>query len=235
MLFVLALSLVEKLPAVEKISFQSSNKQAKLVELFTSQGCSSCPPTEKWLNSFLQKKDLWQEFVPLAFHVDYWDYLGWKDIYAKKEFTKRQYAYKKNRNVRSVYTPAVLINGKEYRGGVIPQSKNSVGVLSGVFENQRFVVSYSDKSQNLQLNIALLGFGGVINILRGENAGKALPHEFVVLDHQKIFKAKKIDINQWSFDFLTKDMQSKAKKFAIALWVSDKKSKKIVQSTGFWL
>ena len=235
LLSILFLSLLGILQAGENISFQSSNKQARVIELFTSQGCSSCPPTEKWINNFLKKKNLWQDFVPLVFHVDYWDYLGWKDIYAKKEFTQRQYDYKKNGNVGSIYTPGVLINGKEYRGGIILQSKKLVGVLSGIFKNQRVIVSYSEKSQNLELNIALLGFGVVTNILRGENAGEALPQEFVVLSYQKFFKEKKIDINQWDFDFLTENQQGKVKKFAIALWVSDQKSKKIVQATGFWL
>ena len=71
------------LQAKEKsIHLSSQNKQFILIELFTSQGCSSCPPAEKWLNQFIKDKELWEKYIPVAFHVDYWDYLGWKDPYS---------------------------------------------------------------------------------------------------------------------------------------------------------
>ncbi|MDQ3115241.1 MAG: DUF1223 domain-containing protein [Verrucomicrobiota bacterium] len=64
-----------------------------LLELFTSEGCSSCPPAEAWLSKLKDDPGLWRDFVPLAFHVDYWDRLGWRDPFASKVWTSRQYEY----------------------------------------------------------------------------------------------------------------------------------------------
>src|SRR5689334_11142529 len=71
-------------------SFQSFETQTPLLELFTSEGCSSCPPAEKWLTGLKPSSGLWKDFVPVAFHVDYWDYLGWRDPWSSKTFTDRQ-------------------------------------------------------------------------------------------------------------------------------------------------
>lgn len=94
-LIVLSLSLVliEVSIAEDKVKFQSSVKQTTLIELFTSQGCSSCPPADRWLNSFTDDPRLWKEIVPIAFHINYWDRLGWKDPFATEKFTERQYNY----------------------------------------------------------------------------------------------------------------------------------------------
>src|SRR5580693_7997010 len=87
------------------LSFQSSNKQTSLLELYTSEGCSSCPPAETWLSRLKASPGLWGDFVPVAFHVDYWDYLGWRDPWAKSEFSNRQRAYAARWHSQSVYTP----------------------------------------------------------------------------------------------------------------------------------
>jgi len=89
----------------EDIEFNSGNKKVALVELYTSQGCSSCPPADEWLNTLKDKPGLWSKFVPVAFHVDYWDYLGWKDSFSKKEYSSRQRLHRKQGNVKVVYTP----------------------------------------------------------------------------------------------------------------------------------
>jgi hypothetical protein len=221
------------LQAEEKIHFQSTNKQATLIELFTSQGCSSCPPAERWVNSFLKEEGLWRDFVPVAFHVDYWDYLGWKDIYAQKKFTNRQRTYRISGNLRSVYTPAVLLNGREWRGGSFPEAKAQVGILSGVLENNRLMISYSEQTENLELHIALLGFDIKTNVLRGENANNILPQEFLALAHQKVSKDKASD-NRWNIE-LMKNPRPEIKKVAVAVWVSNKTTMQTVQATGFWL
>src|ERR1043166_2112982 len=99
-------------------TFESGDTQTALVELFTSEGCSSCPPAEKWLSAFKSNPDLWKKTVPVAFHVDYWDHLGWTDRFAKPEFTVRQQRYAAGFGGDSVYTPGFVINGKEWRGWV---------------------------------------------------------------------------------------------------------------------
>ena len=79
-----------------------------VVELFTSQGCSSCPPADAFLGELAQRRDV----IALAFHVDYWDYIGWKDPFASPEFTQRQRGYARALNLRTVYTPQMVIDGR---------------------------------------------------------------------------------------------------------------------------
>src|SRR5438477_9939189 len=72
--------------------FESGPARVHLLELFTSEGCSSCPPAEAWMTKLKDNPGLWHDFVPIAFHVDYWDHLGWRDRFAAKEWTARQQA-----------------------------------------------------------------------------------------------------------------------------------------------
>ena len=78
-----------------------------VVELFTSQGCSSCPPADKMLHALAERDDV----IALALHVDYWDYIGWKDVFAQAKFSKRQREYAVVGGRRSVYTPQMVVNG----------------------------------------------------------------------------------------------------------------------------
>src|SRR6476469_6677200 len=106
----LALGLVLSARAAER-TFESAPQRTHLIELFTSEGCSSCPPAEAWLSKLKSESGLWKDFVPLAFHVDYWDRLGWRDPYAAKQWTARQYDYSSRWNSGSVYTPGFVLNG----------------------------------------------------------------------------------------------------------------------------
>ena len=92
--------------------FETGPQKTHLIELFTSQGCSSCPPAEGWLSKLKSEPGLWKNFVPLAFHVDYWDRLGWRDPFAAKEWTARQYQYSTNWKSESVYTPGFVLDGR---------------------------------------------------------------------------------------------------------------------------
>jgi hypothetical protein len=89
---------------------------AALLELYTSEGCNSCPPAERWLNSLTPGRSPHGQLVPLALHVDYWNYLGWPDPFAQKRFTERQVAYKAYTGARGVYTPQMFLGGREYLG-----------------------------------------------------------------------------------------------------------------------
>ena len=84
------------------------------VELFTSQGCSSCPPADAMLGKLTRRPDI----VALSFHIDYWDYIGWKDRFASKETTDRQRAYARTLNQRYVYTPEMVVDGRVHQPGV---------------------------------------------------------------------------------------------------------------------
>src|ERR1700756_4134568 len=102
-------------PASEPKTFQSGETQTSLIELFTSEGCSSCPPAEKWLSALKTNPELWKKIVPIAFHVNYWDRLGWRDRFSKPEFTERERRYAAVWGGDSVYTPCFALNGHEWR------------------------------------------------------------------------------------------------------------------------
>lgn len=96
-----------------------------VAELYTSEGCSSCPPADRWLSSQLTTPERSSSILALSFHVDYWNYIGWEDPYSKKQFTERQYAHKRAGNVSQIYTPQYVFSNREVRrwgqAGLIPQ------------------------------------------------------------------------------------------------------------------
>lgn len=84
-----------------------------VIELFTSQGCSSCPPADRLLHELSERDDV----ITLALHVDYWDYIGWKDVFAQPKFTKRQKRYAQAMDERMIYTPQIVVNGRVHAVG----------------------------------------------------------------------------------------------------------------------
>ena len=119
MRFALALLLV--LPAAPALAAgckaESGEKTVALVELYTSEGCSSCPPADRWLSALAERGFAPDRVVPLALHVDYWDYIGWKDPFAKALFSARQRELAAIARSRVVYTPQVVLAGKDYGMG----------------------------------------------------------------------------------------------------------------------
>lgn len=173
------------------ITVQSGPARVHLLELYTSEGCSSCPPAERWFSALAQNTHLWKRVVPLAFHVDYWDNLGWKDRLAAPGFTARQRTYAAAWGSGTVYTPGFVLDGREWRErdlGDIVSSEGNAGVLSATWrENGEVLVSFKDAAKGThgwQANAALLGFGLSSDVKSGENGGRKLSHDFVVLDHQ---------------------------------------------------
>ncbi len=114
--------------------FTSPERQVRLIELYTSEGCSSCPPADRWLSGLLTESHLWSSVVPIAFHVSYWDYLGWRDPFASEEYAKRQRIYASYGGT-NVYTPGFFVNGREWRGffenRVLPSPPN---LRPGIFK-----------------------------------------------------------------------------------------------------
>jgi hypothetical protein len=87
------LASVTSMRGAEEFEIRSGPERVSLLELYSSEGCSSCPPAEQWLGELRKDPRLWRSIVPVAFHVDYWDGLGWKDRFAQPQWTARQRAY----------------------------------------------------------------------------------------------------------------------------------------------
>ncbi|TNG00002.1 MAG: DUF1223 domain-containing protein [Gammaproteobacteria bacterium] len=236
--FSLLLLMVMPLKAGPVFSVHSSDKRTQLIELYTSQGCSSCPPAEQWLNKLVDHPELWESFIPLAFHVDYWDYLGWADLYANYGNTLRQKKYRSQGHILQVYTPGFVVDGAEWRGwfrrNPLPDKRLTTGILSAELQAGNLNVKYMPKpgemTEDLELNVAILGFGIETQVQRGENRNRKLQQEFVVLSHET---ARSGD-GQWEV-VMPKISKDLADRFALALWVNRPEDQRPLQATGSWL
>ena len=183
------------LAAAEPQNFSSGPARVSLVELYTSEGCSSCPPAEKWLGSFRDDAGLWKTFVPVAFHVDYWNQLGWPDRFSSKANTQREYAYAEAWGAGNVYTPCVVRDGAEWRapfdklragaGKISAAAGQPAGALTASYDGAvlraEFAPAAPRAGEHFEIHAALLGGGIVSKVSAGENSGETLRHEFVSL------------------------------------------------------
>jgi hypothetical protein len=132
-----------------------AKKLAGVVELFTSQGCSSCPPADALFEELAKRSDL----VALAYHVDYWDYLGWQDTLASPDNTARQNDYAKSFGARTVYTPQAVINGRTHVNGADRSE------VSGTLRK------LSSAGQGMNVDIKVMHAGDSVVIDAGEGVG----------------------------------------------------------------
>ena len=162
-----------------------------VVELFTSQGCSSCPPADAFLHKLADREDV----IALAMHVDYWDYIGWKDIFASAENTKRQRAYARAGGRKMIYTPQMIINGREHVVGnrprdvvdLINKHKSGAGDVDlDVARNGNTLRIDATAGNGLKntLVVQLIRYKpkSTVDIKRGENAGRRLSYANVVTE-----------------------------------------------------
>ena len=171
-----------------------TEKPFVIVELFTSEGCSSCPSADRLLSEIVDEQPSDVDVIGLSFHVDYWDYIGWKDPYARKEFTQRQRAYATKLRSHQVYTPQMVVNGKhEFVGSdrrtwarVLATESNEqpnfrfeLEKLSRTRDKLNFTVD-AENYQGLLLNLAIVERGLSQQVTRGENRGRKLNHDNVV-------------------------------------------------------
>ena len=211
-------------------TFESGPARVHVIELFTSQGCSSCPPAEAWLSKLKSEPRLWKDFVPVVFHVDYWDRLGWRDPFASKDWTARQYQYSATWKSESVYTPGFVLDGREWMERSVPTPSNDKpGVLKSSITSGKVVAEFvpSDgANKDVDLHVATLGFDLKTKITAGENNGRSLGQDFVVLSltHQKMAGDKA------EFVF---NIDSRAG--AIAAWITAPNQLEPIQSVGGWL
>jgi hypothetical protein len=184
-------------PAAEKKQDQQKvtgdNKGFALVELYTSEGCSSCPPADALMEK-LQQENAGKPVYVVAFHVDYWNQLGWKDKFSTSEFTARQRQYSDWMKLESIYTPQVVVNGvSEYVGSnersivkAIDASLNrgtdNALTLKGRVDSGKVQVDYevTGPTKNKALFLALVQKKASSNVMAGENEGRQLSHVQIV-------------------------------------------------------
>ncbi len=169
-------------------------KSVVVVELFTSEGCSSCPSADRLLSEIVNNSYDETEVLGLSFHVDYWDYIGWKDPYAHKKFTDRQRQYAQKLRSYQLYTPQMIVNGRhEFVGSnrvkwrqVLSQEakkkpKTNLDLQNvSVTDDQVVFEVKSDQASGMLLNIALVERELTQDVKRGENRGRKLAHDNVV-------------------------------------------------------
>jgi len=240
----LLLSVAQRVNA-SPVQFQSGVTQTSLLELYTSEGCSSCPPAEAWMSRLKEHRKLWKDFVPVAFHVDYWDYLGWKDPFASKAYAQRQHDYANRWRSRSVYTPGFVLDGEEWtdwpRHNEIPSpSSKPAGVLTarstdGRDWTLRFQPPVGSPSvSSYDFHAALLGFELISDVKAGENRGHKLMHEFVVLAVANAAATASGDAVLATIT-LTPKLKPAPKRLAFATWVTPSRGLQPVQAVGGWL
>ncbi|HEY2561627.1 MAG TPA: DUF1223 domain-containing protein [Caldimonas sp.] len=170
-------------------SATSPHLAAPVVELYTSEGCNSCPPADRWLSKLKEDPSV----VALAFHVDYWDRLGWKDRFASPAFTARQATQQTTNGARFSYTPQVVVDGRDrtdWSRASVSSSRPAAPVeVSLAQRGDRFVATVTAAANapgRLAAYWAVTEQGHVTAVKAGENEGATLHHDFVVRDYAPV-------------------------------------------------
>lgn len=171
-----------------------SGSNLKVIELFTSEGCWSCPPAEAKLKEVADDPGV----LALAYHVDYWDYIGWEDPYADPAFTQRQRRYAQHLRSRTVYTPQMVFQGAFHAPGSRPgEMRRELGridqmerIAVGLARPRRreLVISLPAHENAPSATVLMVTYDRerTTDVLRGENAGKTLSHRNVVRSLEEI-------------------------------------------------
>lgn len=190
------LSIMPVTLAAAECSAKSGAQITPLLELYTSEGCSSCPPADEWFSHI--KADS-QKVTPLAFHVDYWDYIGWKDRFAKAQYSERQRKTAAFNGASFVYTPQFSLNGRDFRGRgdarlnqeimqTAQAARANLDLRASLQANGETLVQASVQVVNTadipyaEIFIATYENQLVSQVNAGENSGRELRHDYVVRD-----------------------------------------------------
>jgi hypothetical protein len=165
-----------------------------VVELFTSQGCASCPPADTTLAQLVAQGDM----VVLSYHVDYWNYLGWTDTLSSKENTERQYGYAKTMKRSGVYTPQAIINGREHvkgtdlaaiNGKVDGMQKSGSGLtvpVTAKMNGHEIEIEIGEGQGQADVVVAYFTKHQKVDVTKGENSGKSMDYWHSVYDVQSV-------------------------------------------------
>jgi hypothetical protein len=166
-----------------------------VVELFTSQGCSSCIPAQAYMRELAKRDDV----IALEFHVDYWDYIGWKDRFARPEFTDRQHQYRRTLKSRYVYTPQMVINGRVHNvGSDVEEAERQIGKFRDMADSgpkvtlrhrgDNVMVAIAEGHASTPVDVYFVTYDDehTTEVTRGENAGVVLVNARVVREIHRI-------------------------------------------------
>ncbi len=197
LLLLLSTVVVAALFAVPKRDF---GDHVVIVELFTSQGCSSCPPADELLRRIASDPELRGRVIPLAYHVDYWNHLGWRDPFSSRAWSQRQYEYVSAMKLSSAYTPQMVVNGARqmigsstfevYRAIEEESRRKAEGSVSVKIDGNDVVVRATTKRADVDLIVVAFENGATTSVERGENSGKTIANDAIV---RKLVRAGTLD------------------------------------------
>ncbi len=216
--------------------------RVSLLELYTSEGCRSCPPADKWLSKLKSHSALWTSLVPVSFHVDYWNDNGWEDRFSSPEYSERQKQYAKSNNLRTVYTPGFILNGQEWRSffgfrKLATKSNQKVGSINLKINDMHLEATYTPfinmTDKTLILNVVVLGFEIITHVKSGENRNKDFKHDFTVLG----YKTLPLHKNQSFYKAMTElpEVTETAPRMAVSAWINNEYDMSPIQAVGGWL
>ena len=238
----LAAAMASAVASAADCTVRSGATTNTLVELYTSEGCSSCPPAEKWLSQFARTPK--PGVVPIAYHVHYWDYIGWKDIYADPRNTERQQAFAQVTGARAVYTPQVVVAGRDFRlwssdlafdaTVKTAQSRKPKATIEitprraadGTIEGHTSVSFAEAMTSPLTLVVAVTQDGVTSKPNAGENKGETLAQNFVVRDVAEFRGQSAI---QGDFRFAPK-ANWHPERMSVVAYVQDPRSGRVLQA-----
>jgi len=226
----------------------SGPNKAALIELYTSEGCSSCPPADNWLRKVPGEDYASGKIVPLSFHVDYWDYIGWVDRFAKKQHTQRQRKVASVNGLNTIYTPQVVVGGRDFRfwywNG---RTESKIAAITNMPAQAKIdlVVKKSEGRKLMALSNIMLKphrhprQSSIFMVLyqnnlssrvkAGENNGRELKHDFVVRDLRGPFDLTAASVKKIEQDFYL-DKSWNPADIGVAVFVQDKNSGEVLQA-----
>jgi hypothetical protein len=229
--------------AAASCSGKSGNSTTALLELYTSEGCSSCPPADQWLTALRSSGLTPNQVVPLALHVDYWNDLGWDDPFSQKAFTQRQYRLAKISKARTVYTPQVILSGRDLprwrysaetavrRINVMPARAQVTLQLSRQANQVNITADANAKDFRgpVEMYVALYENNLAGRIEAGENRGLTLRHDYVV---RRLIGPALLDKSGAAHDAqqIVLDETWKQDDLGVAAFVQDRDSGEILQA-----
>ena len=236
---------------LQALELQSQREAVTTIELYTSEGCSSCPRADAWLSSLSKDSAIFSRVIPLAFHVDYGNQLGWRDRFSEAAFSSRQRALSRANIVSQVYTPGFVVNNREWRAWFnrghlvtadqLPNSNSEVGVLAVRWPEYTKPLSLSfapikEDASSFQLHVAIIGMGLETQVRRGENRGRLLKHDFVVLSHAEYPFGVASHGRHLTKNLAAPDIPDEGQKRSVlVVWVSEGDSPAIVQAVAGYL